>query len=285
MQPSNGKITYLGHATVLIQLGNLNFLTDPNFSSKLWPLKRRGRVPGLAPQHLPEITAILVSHANRDHLDIFSYKYFKTHTPILTPKGLGKWVQKFLPNPITEVAPAGSHQEGNCVIHALPTMKRGKRWIPLRYTQSTAYLLESPTANIYFPGNTGYGPHFKGAGKRFHIDVALLPIQPQPGHATGPKSSLSPAKALQACEDLGAKVLIPIRWDSFRFGKATAEALLKELTALAQQQNRLQSLKILQPGESLSLPNFTATGAVPGEKFQDSPENLEISDAKPVDGL
>lgn len=286
MDASNGKITWIGHATLLIQLGNLNFLTDPNFSSRIWPRHRRRREPGLKPRDLPPLDGILITHANYDHLDVFSFKYFKTSTPILVPKGLGKWVRRFLPNPVTELAPGGFHQERECRIHALPTLKRGKRWAGWRWKQSTAYGIESPQGMIYCPGNTGYGPHFKKIGGQQSIDVACLPIQPDPNHATGPKSSLSPAKALQAMEDLGAKVMIPIRWDAFSFGKRPGEEWVNDLQKFAEQNGLEDRIKILQPGESLDLP-------LPSSRSQDprSQKTLrhlktpaEAARLKPVDG-
>lgn len=286
MDASNGKITFIGHATLLIQLGNSCFLTDPNFSGRIWPLHQRQHRPGLAPDALPLPDTILVSHANYDHLDVFSYKYFPTRVPILVPKGLGKFVRKFLPNPVTELLPGGTHQEGDCKIHAVPTLKRGKRWVPIRYTRSTAYLIESPFGCVYFPGNTGYGPHFKETGGRFRIDVACLPIQPQPGQATGPRSSLNPAKALQACEDLGARWLIPIRWDAFRFGKSRGEDLISELRDLAKKNNLENRLKILKPGQSMTFSREERQSPV---SKAPAPYRTRTSDAakaalKPVDG-
>lgn len=249
MEPSILKITYIGHATALIQLGNQYFLTDPNFSNRIWPWHHRLQPPGLPAYQLPPLNALVVSQAHYDHLDIFSYKYFKSTVPIIVPKGLGKFLRKFLENAITELEPGGSHREFETTIHSVPTLKYGYRHLPLRYRAATGYVFQSPQGVVYFPGDTGYGPHFSEIGKQFKIDVALLPIQPN-GHGAGPKSSLNPLKALQALEDLGAKVMIPTQWDAFKMGKRQPEEWVEELRELARQRDMADKIHVLQPGDS-----------------------------------
>jgi L-ascorbate metabolism protein UlaG (beta-lactamase superfamily) len=248
------KITYVGHATVLIQMGSFNFLTDPNFSNKVGWRQPRLRPPGLTGYQLPPLEAILVSQANPAHLDLFSFKYFKTNTPVVVPKGLGKLIRRFLPHPVTELEPSGVHPLPQAKLHALPILKKSSRANPFRYNAATAYLLESPEATIYFAGDTGFGDHFSRVGKEFAIDLALLPVQTRNSPTSGPRSSLTPAKAVRAAKDLGAKHWIPIAWDAFSFGKKKPEEIISEIQAIAKKENQLDHLKILQPGESFVNP-------------------------------
>lgn len=244
------KITYIGHATCLIQLGGETFLTDPNFSQKIWPKRRRLQKPGVKPDQLPPLSAILISHSSYDHLDIFSLKYFKTTTPIITPRGVSRFVRKFFPGPVTALKMGAFHHQGRITVHGLPLVKQGFRLLPLRYSASLGYLLEGENTCIYFAGDTGYGTHFKETGKKFKIDVALLPIQHK--RSRGPYSSIGPEQALQAFQDLGAKTMIPIRWDAFQMGKEKPETYLAKLKSLAQQKGIENQIKILKPGEIYS---------------------------------
>jgi len=252
MPESNLKITFIGHATSLIQLGERSFLTDPNFSNKIKMRWTRQQPPGIPAYQLPPLDALLVSNANYDHLDIFSYKFFKGTVPIVVPKGLGKLLQKFLPNPVTEIKKGGSHRYFETSIHSVAVNKRGYRWLPLRFGASAAFVLEAPAGTVYFAGDTGYGDVFKKVRQQYSIDVAILPIQAHPSHKTGPKSSLGPVQALQAFEELGAKTLIPTRWDAFKFGKQGPEELIREFRDLAAKAGLLERVRILKPGEAYS---------------------------------
>lgn len=256
MTKSTLQITYIGHATLLIESGEDAFLTDPNFSKKILNVQHRVRKPGMTPEALPPLTACLVSHARYQHLDIFSFKYFPSNTSIIVPQGLGKFVRKFLPNPVTEIGPAGCHQGLHSKIHAVPVAKQGFRWVPIRHRTATGYLLETPGGNVYFPGNTTYGPHFTQTGHDFDIDVALLPTRPwKKGQARG---SLSPEQTMQAFQDLGARFCIPYLWDSFGVQAKEINETLEELRAQAGARSVDAGLQILQPGESFELPTLKA---------------------------
>src|SRR5262245_8292596 len=139
MTKSNLQITTIGHATALIQMGEQSFLTDPNFSNRILFWKRLKK-PGIDPNALPPLSAILISNANYAHLDIFSFKFFKSTLPIIAPKGLGKFVSKFLPNPVIEIHPWSHHLHQGIEIHAIPVQHHGFRWLPIHHRPSTAYL-------------------------------------------------------------------------------------------------------------------------------------------------
>ncbi|MCC7345073.1 MAG: MBL fold metallo-hydrolase [Deltaproteobacteria bacterium] len=246
------QITHLGHGTNLLQIQGQNFLTDPVFSEKVFMFFKRRKPAGLAPETLPPLSAILVSHAHYDHLDIFSYKYFKTTIPILVPKGLGGVVRKFLPNPVVEIPAGGKHQHQGVEIHALPVQHRGCRWVPIRHRAATAYLLKAPEGCVYFCGDSGYGPHFKKAGETFPIDVALLPIGGYHPRWWLKRQKMTPEEALQAFEDLQAKRMVPINWGVFDFWRENPEEAWKRLEAEVGKKGLAAKVRLLLPGESLN---------------------------------
>ncbi len=248
MPKSNLQITAIGHATTLIQMGEQTILTDPNFSNRILFWKRLKK-PGIEPKALPALSAILISNAHYDHLDIFSFKYFKSTIPVIVPKGLGKFVSRFLPNPVIEIPPWSHHVHQGVEIHALPVQHIGYRWIPIRNRPSAAYLLRSPEGNVYFTGATGYGKHFKETASLYPIDVALLPIAGYNPPWLHQKNNMNPEEAIRAIEDLKAKHLIPISWGSFlTLGEKQEEAKMW-LERLVAEKNLSSKVHLLSPGE------------------------------------
>lgn len=245
MKQAPYQITTIGHATTLIKIAGRTLLTDPNFSKEIFLKGKRLTPPGLKPEELPKIDAILISHACYDHLDLFSYKFFSTHVPVLCPKGLGKFIGRFLPNPITEI-PHGKHHELDGIkIHAVEIKKKGYRWVPWRNTGANGYVIESPEAQIYFAGNTAYGTHFKKVGERFNPEMALLPLATR-AKDQKKKKSLNPGEFLKAGEKLHAKILIPIRWGVFQSSKEEVQKAREEL----EQGKTTSTLHWLEIGET-----------------------------------
>ncbi len=252
MTKSTLQITYIGQGTTLIGLSGQYFLTDPNFSNKVLGFKRLAP-PGLMPQALPELSAIIVSHAHYDHLDIFSYKYFKTTLPIIVPEGLGKFVQKFLPNPVIEIPPWSHHLQGGVEIHAVPVKHHGFRWLPLRHRASTAYVLKSKEGTVYFAGDSGPGEHFVETASLYDIDVAVLPIGGYKPKWLEKKKKLNPATALEAFRQLRAKHMIPIHWGTFNFFNENPEEAKTTLEKLVEEQNMKEKVHVLPPGRTFEL--------------------------------
>lgn len=90
---SDVSVTWIGHATLLIQLEGLSILTDPNFASRMFTI-RRTAPPGVSLSHLPPIDAVVVSHNHRDHLDEASVKALGPDVLYIVPLGLAGWFVK-----------------------------------------------------------------------------------------------------------------------------------------------------------------------------------------------
>lgn len=242
------KITFVGHATFLIEMDGESILTDPNFSNKILGMPRL-QPPGIKPENLPPLNAITVTHGHYDHLDIFSYKYFSTQTPIVAPEGLGDFFRKFLPNPVTEISPWSEHKIGNIQVFTVPVKHQGFRLSGLTYRSTTGFIFKKDDCSIFFPGDTAYSDHFTEIAKAHKIDIALLPIGAYEPQWLMKKRHMNPEEALKAFEDLKARVMIPYHWGAFRFSAEKPEAPLEYLQKILGEKPD-ERVKILQAGQS-----------------------------------
>jgi len=249
---STKAITYLGHATTLLQVGGLKLFTDPHFGRRAWCARRKQPVP-VPPETLPEPDAILISHAHHDHLDLHTYKYFSSHVPVIVPMGLAKLLEKFICNPIIELKEGAPWQNGAVTIRAVRAYHHGGRFSQLRYCESAGYLIETGTERIYFAGDTAYREDLAEIRLRGPIDVALLPIGPVFPRFIMRRRHLDPDKALRLAEELDTACMIPIHWGLFRLGFEGAATPLHWLKGRLADSPIADRVRILQPGEHLVL--------------------------------
>jgi L-ascorbate metabolism protein UlaG (beta-lactamase superfamily) len=250
------KITSVGHATHLIEMDGEHILTDPIFSKKAL-FQRRLKEPGIRPEDLPPLTAIVVTHAHYTHLDLFSYKFFPLSVPIVVPLGLGKFLAKFLRNPIVEIPPWGEHTVGGVKIHTVPVRHRGFRLSGFTWRATTGYVFEKGGSKVFFPGDTAYGDHFKKIASLHEIDVALLPIGAYEPRWFMKHRHMNPSEAIDAFLDLKADIMIPYHWGVFRLSKEEPEAPLEWLKNILKEKS-FQNVKILEPGEYFPIGGKTA---------------------------
>lgn len=232
------KVTYIGHATVLIEWDGLNILTDPVFSSRILCFKRLTSLT-YNPARLPKLDGILLSHAHYDHLDYFSYKYIPGNVPIIIPEGMSGALQGLVQNPIIELATWSKFSlADDWQICAVPAKHKGGRLlIPYRYRTCHGYVISHNNEHVYFAGDTSYDSHFSRIRSLFPIKLALLP------QAT---RKLDWGSFQKAWEDLGMPDTIPIHWGTF-FRWWDHSSFLKEKCAAN------GKFHLLTPNETLTL--------------------------------
>jgi L-ascorbate metabolism protein UlaG (beta-lactamase superfamily) len=205
----DGRITFLGHATVLIELDGLRILTDPVLRQQLGPLYRRTPRPHLGP--LSDLDLVLISHLHLDHYDPASLRLVAKDTPIVGPPGSARSLRfRGFPD-VHELFPGQRLRLGAVDIMATEAKHRGTRHPLARRTPSNGYVL-SGSRDIYFAGDTGL---FEGMADIWDgLDVALLPIA-----GLGPRlpefKHLSPRHAVRALELLRPRIVIPIHWGTY----------------------------------------------------------------------
>ncbi len=224
----NATITWVGHATVLIQHRGINVLTDPMFSKFASPLSfagpKRITAPAIALEELPTIHAVVISHDHYDHLDTGTIKALGNDPQYFVPLGVKRWfVRKGIDAArVTEMDwwdKQSIEVNGEAVvITATPSQHFSGRTLTDRNrTLWAAWGIAWRDFQTWFGGDTGYNDvQFKDIGARLGpIDLAIIPIGAyKPREMMGPVH-VDPAEAVQIHTDLNAAASMAIHWGAF----------------------------------------------------------------------
>lgn len=222
------RVTTVGHATLLIQIGGLNLVTDPVFSDRASPLRiagpRRVTAPGVAFDDLPPIDAVLLSHNHYDHLDIATLQRLESrdHPRIITLLGNDSIIAGRLPHARVSAGDWGQRFDlGNGVdAHIVPALHWSSRTPrDRRMALWGGFVVTSGAQSVYFAGDTGYGDGriFRDIGARFGpVDLALIPIGAYAPRWFMSVSHVNPEEAVRIMIDLEARRAIGIHWGSFQ---------------------------------------------------------------------
>jgi len=221
--PRPPAITWIGHATLLVQLDGLSVLTDPQWSERAGPTswlgpKRLGP-PGLAFEDLPRIDVVVISHDHYDHLDLPTVKRLAAaHDPLfVVPLGMKAW---FADNGMTRVEELDwwqEHEHRGARFVCVPAQHFSQRSLwDANQRLWASWAIVGREKRLYFGGDTGYFSGFKEAGRRLGpFDVAALPIGAYQPPQIMKLVHLTPEEATQAFVDLDAKVMLGIHWGTF----------------------------------------------------------------------
>lgn len=219
---SDWQIWFIGHATVLIQIGPYNFLTDPVWCEHVSPFSNMGpkRViqAGIALEELPAIDAVLLSHNHYDHMDLATLEWLHIafEMPILT--GLGNawylpknynvieldWWQSEIFEDFKIVYTPAQHGSGRGVRDQNRALWGG-------------FSILTDQDHCFFAGDTGYSPHFKEIKMRLGAPrIALLPIGAYEPRHLMQYMHMNPEDAFHAHQDLHAKCSMGIHYRTFQ---------------------------------------------------------------------
>lgn len=204
---ASGSLTYVGHATVLLDLGGVRLLTDPVLRSRVAHLRRQGP----APDPPRDLDAVLISHLHRDHLDLPSLRMLDRRARLVAPRGAGEFLRRHGHREVTELAAGESTDVGGARITATPALHDGRRR-PFGgpVAAPVGFQVEAAGRRVYFAGDTDL---FDGmADLAGGLDLALVPVWGW-GPALG-AGHLDPVGAAQAVAMLQPRLAVPIHWGS-----------------------------------------------------------------------
>ncbi len=247
------SVLWVGHATCLIQIENKIFLTDPIFTETAGMISKRRIEPGILPSSIDKLDYILISHIHFDHLSYGSLSMLPKSAVILMPIGSAEYMPEFGFSDYREMNPWTTFEADGVRITAVPVKHFNGRYgfdgAWSNHNTYTGYVIEYKGKTIFFAGDTGYDPEkFIEIGRKFAIDVALIPIAPIEPHDFMKRVHADPEEALQIFADVHAKIMIPIHHRTFVQGLdsslTTAQDQLKRLIAERHLEDRVLILHI-----------------------------------------
>lgn len=217
-------VTWIGHATLLVQLEHITFLTDPTWSNRPSPVPFVGPSrfvePGLLMDDLPPIDFVLISHNHYDHLDLPTLRSLAKRNPetvFYVPLGNGELLRKHEIANVQELDWGQTAVHKGVTIHCLPSQHWSKRSLTDDHRALwSSWAITGAEKRFYFAGDTGYFSGFEAIGHRLGpFDLVALPIGAYAPRAMMRESHMNPEEALQAALDLRASRAVAIHFGTF----------------------------------------------------------------------
>jgi len=206
------RITWLGHASFLVQLDGASVAIDPIFGERIGGFIRRKAPAPLQPADLPRIDATLVSHNHYDHLDQPSVRALGA--PAFAGLGMGALVERCREMEWWESAALTTRVR----IHFVPSKHWSRRSLnDVNRTLWGGFVIEGPSGLVYHAGDTAWFDGFAEIGRRFPgISAALLPIGAYDPGWFMEMQHMNPEQAMRAFVDLGARTFVAMHWGTFK---------------------------------------------------------------------
>ena len=279
-------VTWIGHATVLVQTAGLNILTDPIWSETASPFPpigpERVRAPGVRFDDLPRIDLVLVSHNHYDHLDLPTLKrlWARDRPLIVTSLGndsilrgegiesvAGDWGDRIAVRPR---CPA----DAECMAPASVRIERIQHWSSRWGTDRnralwSGFTVETEAGNIFFTGDTGLGDSrwVREAALHGPFRLALIPVGAYAPRDVMERNHVDPDEAVTVFEGLGARNALGIHWGTFQLTfEPIGEPPRRLAAALAARGIDPGRFVTTEPGRSFSVPKPGPARAEPARR-------------------
>lgn len=254
-------LTWIGHATFLVQMDGVNVLTDPHWGGRTSPVSfagpRRLVPPGVRFEDLPPIHAVVISHDHYDHLDLETVtRLAREHAPtFFVPLGLKAWFTDAGIQKVVELDWWQSSRVGPLTITSTPAQHSSGRSITLTDQNRrlwSSWAIASEHRRFYFAGDTGYFSGFADIARRLGpFDLATLPIGGYSDYSRHHPNHVSPEEAVRAFQDLGARLLVPMHWGTFELNREPYGEPPARLLREAYRHGLEEHVAVLSPGQTI----------------------------------
>ena len=261
------RITYVGHATLLIELEGVRLLTDPNWDSHLGWVLRRVSDPGITVKSLPALDAVLLTHAHADHLSFNSLKALSRQVPLYAPPAVARWLHRLGYMHSVAIGPDERVKVGRLQVTAIAAKHLGARYMFDRWRSSAnMYFIDTSSISCFFAGDTAITPDTHRIVREYldehnrRLDLALLPIGYAPWWKPGfRRGHLTVDDTLELFERLNARLLIPYHWGTFHHVTSGPFDAIQQLRLRLKSYWRRADVIILEPGSTFELPPIAST--------------------------
>jgi L-ascorbate metabolism protein UlaG (beta-lactamase superfamily) len=253
-------VTFIGHATFLIQTPAGNILTDPMYSERASPVRwlgpRRVRQPGVRFDDLPPIATVLLSHNHYDHCDLPTLRRLaaRFNPLVVTPLGNGRLVRSAGIRRVEELDWWQETTTGGCAMTLTPAQHFSAR-TPFDRNRALwgGFVVALSDIRVYFAGDTAYASFFSDIRRRLGpIDLALLPIGAYEPRWFMRAVHMNPAEAVVAHSELGASQSIAMHFGTFQLTTEGIDEPVRALDEACHANEVLRSrFRTLEWGESL----------------------------------
>lgn len=287
-------LTWLGHASLWLQVGGLNIVTDPHLSGRASPLSfagpRRVVDPPLQVENLPHIDLVLLSHNHYDHLDVATITKLgrqKGGQPaFFVPLGLKRWLASRGMTKVVEMDWWEQQSFEGLTLHFTPMQHWSKRTLwDTNQTLWGGWLVEHPSLRFLFLADTGYSADFKDIFARYGaVDLAAIPVGNYEPRWFMKTQHVNPPESVQIHLDLHAKQSVGIHWGTFAdlTDEPVDEPPGRLRTALAERNLREQDFFLMEHGETRVLAHNAGAslGGQEGQNPMGSPQHQLVGDQR-----
>jgi L-ascorbate metabolism protein UlaG (beta-lactamase superfamily) len=228
-------LSWLGHATVLLNFLGRRVVTDPALETRVGigrgPLKvgpRRLTPPALRPRELAPLDLVLLSHAHMDHTDLGTLRALPRRTPVVVQPGNRDLVRRF--RRVEELGWGQTAEVADVEITSVEVRHWGARMIHDQHRGYGGYLLRRGGVTVLFAGDTAYTEAFARLGQSARVDLAILPIG---AYDPWIANHASPEEAWRMFRALGAEWLLPVHHSTFRLSREPFDEPVRRLLAAA----------------------------------------------------
>lgn len=248
------RLTWIGHASFLLQMAERGILIDPVMSRRLGVYPRY-TPPGLDPEQLPRIEALLITHNHYDHLDVPTLRRLPKDLWVGVPLGLGDMLRQLGFRDVHELDWWQSLRTDRLRITLVPARHWSRRGLfDINRSLWGGWVVEGAGHTVYDAGDSAYYEVFAEIGRRFpDIGLAMMPVGAYDPGWFMEHHHMTPEQAGQAFLDLGANYFVPMHWGTFQLSDESLCEPAERTRAWFEENRPDGELRQLAVGESLEI--------------------------------